>query len=362
MANELSTQVLSDEQVQLVKNTICKGASNDELALFIQQCNRTGLDPFARQIYSIERKSQDKNGMWITTRQTQVSVDGLRLVAERTGKYAGQVGPYWCGKDGQWKEVWLADEPPAACKVGVLRTDFREPLYAVALYKAYVQTFRNKQGQTVPNSMWQKMPELMLAKCAESLALRKAFPMELSGLYSPDEMGQANNDQPVMQNPATSAIEYKRGNDMLGAPIANAPVEIIEGEIVESINDTPAPQNPAEAQESAITEDEKIEKENNILRGWSHRSDLPGININNARKMSTDKGLVFGDAKPSQLIAVLNAYQKRLEGNPSQVVRETTMLKMSAINEVLTAKKNELELSEMRKDPHIKGESNVQNG
>ncbi|MEM9213956.1 MAG: phage recombination protein Bet [Cyanobacteria bacterium P01_F01_bin.150] len=187
---QLAPIEFDDSKIALLKSQIAPDCSNDELQLFMAVCERTGLDPFARQIYAISRNVYDsKAGGYVSKMSIQTSIDGFRLIAERTGKWEGATAPLWCGQDGQWVDVWLSDEPPAAAKVGVHKQGFREPVVRVALWKEYAQTYRDKKtkGQKL-SPMWQSMPSHMLAKVAESLALRAAFPNDLSGLYTREEM------------------------------------------------------------------------------------------------------------------------------------------------------------------------------
>ena len=180
MAGELATIDFTSEQVDLVKRTICRGATNDELQLFIQQCKRTGLDPFSRQIHAVKR--------WDATQQREVmsiqtGIDGFRLIAERTGKYAGNDDPVY--------DVENAPHPTkASVTVWKMVNGTRVPFSRSARWSEFVQT---KKGGEV-TKFWAKMPYLMLGKVAEALALRAAFPQELSGLYTSDEMGHADHD------------------------------------------------------------------------------------------------------------------------------------------------------------------------
>ena len=166
-----SLALWTPEQTQLISTTIAPGCSGDELRLFAYACQRTGLDPFSKQIYAIKRGGK----MTI-----QAGIDGLRSIAERTGQLDGSE-TLWCGDDGVWTDVWLGSKPPAAAKTTIWRKGAGHPFTGVARFQDY------NAGQ----GLWTKMGATMIAKCSEALALRKAFPADLSGVYSSDEMEQA---------------------------------------------------------------------------------------------------------------------------------------------------------------------------
>ena len=226
MSNTSALAVNSDQnfwdeqQLAALKQIGLTNAPKAELAVFLHYCQRTGLDPFARQIYMIER-----GGRYTI----QSSIDGLRIVAQRSNEYAGQSGPFWCGADGVWTDVWLQSTPPTAAKVGVMRKGFTEVLWAVAKFESY----------NANSPIWKKMPDLMIAKCAEALALRKAFPNDLSGIYTAEEMEQAAPvatpvAQPVVEITET-APQTSKANAELTVDLLNILDEVDKTETVEAL-------------------------------------------------------------------------------------------------------------------------------
>jgi hypothetical protein len=125
-------------------------------------------------------------------------IDGLRSIAERTGQLDGS-SSYWCGEDGVWVDVWLSSKPPAAAKTIIYRKGCAHPFTATARFA----DFNAGQG------LWSKMPSVMIAKCSEAQALRRAFPADLSGVYSTDEMDQAVEPVTVTAAPSAPALPAK---------------------------------------------------------------------------------------------------------------------------------------------------------
>jgi phage recombination protein Bet len=179
MSKELQVINFNDEQTNLIKTQIAKDCTNSELELFLYQCKQTGLNPLTRQIYAIKRSGR----MTI-----QTSIDGFRVIAERSGSYAGQDEP-----------IWEDDEKgfPIKCTVKVYKfTPNFEQRYCAGVGVAHF-----KEYYPSPMLLQKSMPHTMIAKVAEALALRKAFPQDLSGLYTGDEMAQSEPQEPVDKTP-----------------------------------------------------------------------------------------------------------------------------------------------------------------
>lgn len=177
------TAGMSREQIDLIKATVARGATDNELKLFLYTANRTQLDPLTRQIHFIKRRIYNsRTQQYDEVGTIQTGIDGYRVVASRNG-LAGI-------EDAVFDSETEKNPKKATVTVYRMVDGTRVPFTASARWAEYVQT--NREGK--PVAMWAKMPYLMLAKVAEALALRKAFPNDLSGVYTNEEMAQADTE------------------------------------------------------------------------------------------------------------------------------------------------------------------------
>jgi phage recombination protein Bet len=264
------------DQITLIKEYMAPGISDGELSLFEMACKRTGLDPFIKQIYPIMRWDGrlKRNKMTI-----QVGIDGFRAVAQRSKKYNSNK-TFWCGKDGVWKEVWLEDVDPAAAMTIVTRTDAKGEFVGVATWKSYSPTKENM------SFLWGGKADIMIGKCSEALALRKAFPAELGGLYIPEEM-QVEDIQPVSIEQTNSGTDNVRNILKARKNIKEQrqnPSQTVEGEVIET--------NPQQIASDVTEESEDFKKFSNEIATCNTLLDLKAI-----RAKGKDGKLTAGERK-----------------------------------------------------------------
>ena len=268
MTNDLvkpEKQHWDEKQMSIIRSTICKNCSDDEIVLFSYICQRTGLDPFARQIYAVKRG----NAMTI-----QTGIDGFRLIAERTNKYApGKEPSYEYDKHGKILK--------ATAYVKKLTPDGTwHDVSASAYWAEYAQEYNGK-----PSTFWGKLPHLMIGKCAESLALRKAFPADLSGIYTEDEMDQANN-KPIDVKPIDNVAQPDVAQPEVAQP------EVAQPEVAQPEKSETVTQSKSEDDEKIFKEHcKKVEELLKLIeqcpekrrtnfyaiinkKGWTHPSDM----------------------------------------------------------------------------------------
>jgi phage recombination protein Bet len=222
-------------EITILKEAILDAqASNAELALFSKICEATGLNPFAKQIYGIRRKGK------ITF---QCSIDGYRLIADRTGQYAGNDDPLYDEGLSLYQHLISGRGNPLVATVTVWKAvgGVRCNFTASASWEQYAQIFWDKQQNCHKLSeTWQKMPHLMLSKCAESLALRKAFPNELSSLRTSDEMSAVEQEPtPTVNLHNPSLALSQRSHPKLSPPEQDATVRSAVEAAIKSLNFKP---------------------------------------------------------------------------------------------------------------------------
>lgn len=213
----------TDDQRAVLRAMGLEHADEGDLKLFHHYAQRTGLDPFTRQVYMVGRNTEitvrevnpdTGNERDVKRRVTkftiQVGIDGWRVLgnraAHRDGVRVGHKAPLYAGRDGVWSSIWTAEGPPVACEYTLTANGVE--VTAVCYYAEYVQF----AGSGEPNSMWKKMPLNQLAKCTEALAWRKAFPADFAGLVLEDAAQAEVIDGTVVDEaPAKAAPRKAKG-------------------------------------------------------------------------------------------------------------------------------------------------------
>jgi phage recombination protein Bet len=269
----LAPVTMTPDQVQLIKNTVAKGATNDELQLFLHLSQSYGLDPFAKEIWCI--KYGNSAATIFTSRDGYLKIanghpafDGIVSDVVRQGDRfqvkPGSVEHSYGDKRGQIEGAYAL----------VFRKDRQYPVYVFAPFAEY---------NAPSNGTWKKYPSAMILKVAEAMALKRAF--SISGLVTREELDASDE-------PRT-------------APVANANARALPAP-------APDPERAVEVKANAMTVEQEAE-----IREWLDSGEIPEPLAN-----KTEAWLDSGDCSAKAAAAVIKKLRAeaavRIEGDPYQ--------------------------------------------
>lgn len=206
---ELVSNTFKPDQVQIIKSQIAKGATDDELKMFVSIAQNYGLDPFLKEIWFIKspKKVKNREGIWDYKRKADGSIDysgadtliytsrdGYLKIAQRDENFQGILSMVVC--EGDEFEI-DAENYKVTHKFGAKRGPIigawakvdhylRKPVIVFVSFNEY---FSDK------SSTWKQYPSAMIIKVAEVFALKRQF--GISGLVTREEMA---HDEQVIES------------------------------------------------------------------------------------------------------------------------------------------------------------------
>lgn len=202
------------KQLSLIRQTVARDCNPAEFDMFVHTCRALRLDPLRRQAHAFVFSKNDaaKRQLTIVT-----SISGYRSIAERTGAYRpdDKAPRYEMGEKN-------ADSNPLGiirCEVTVYKHSHGEwwPVVGEAWWDEYVPLYDGKIDKF--KTGWTKMPRIMIAKCAEANALRKAWPDNFAGVHEESEVDRSHSID-LMPSEMADAGEQSRRLDLIGGPNA----------------------------------------------------------------------------------------------------------------------------------------------
>ena len=219
----MSQLEFTEKELAAIRAECCKGATDTQFELFISECKARSLRPGVHLVFQLRRAKEFDSTVgayvyvqkpyWITT------IAALRLIAQRTGDYLGQGTEEYVYLDKEGNptiksEIPLPHEDPAqrplprepwVARATVYRKGFNQPMIGMARFEAYATIVVPKDGTPYLSETWRKRGCEQLFKCAEALALRRAYPEEMAGLLLSEELKEEIEEaQQIAVTPAVA--------------------------------------------------------------------------------------------------------------------------------------------------------------